>query len=86
MLQFDVSFNRKAIKSISGLESFFTHLGVPKKAAVFINERTLDKIINQIMSLDGDEDKIRAKFLKEAKRYKIVVLNNVKRNTLTVIS
>lgn len=86
MIQCDIRLSRKSLKSISGLEQFFDDLRVPKKAAVFVNERTLNKILNGIVDAADDKDKALTKFLKEVKKYKIVVLNKVKRNTLTVVS
>ena len=86
MTQVDIKFSRKTLKQAKGIEQLFTDLGVPKKAAVFINERTMGKLIERIRDAGDSEEETLAKFLKEAKKYTIVVLNKVKRNTLTVIS
>ena len=86
MTQIDIKFSRKTLKQAEGIEQLFTGLGVPKKAAVFINERTMWKLIKQFRSVGDSEEKTLNRFAKEAKKYRIVLLNKVKRNSITVVS
>ena len=86
MTQVDIKFSRKTLKEAKGIEQLFTDLGVPKKAAVFMNERTMRKLIEQFRCVGDSEEKTLNKFAKEAKKYRIVLLNKVKRNSITVVS
>ncbi len=85
--QADIKVSSGHIKTATSIEKFFSELDIHKKSAVFMNTKTASKLLKYIhRNTELSDDETSKQITKELSKYRVIILDKIKRNTLLVVS